>query len=71
MPRIWVIYLHSKLYNHFSYGICGFTYRMVELDIAFLYIWSRVWGISYAVGPNVVTVQTPQRPFPFDGGGRS
>jgi hypothetical protein len=26
-----------------------------------LYIWSRVWGIIYVVGPGVVTVQTPQR----------
>jgi hypothetical protein len=25
---------------------------------------SRVWGIIYAVGPGVATVQTPQRPFP-------
>jgi hypothetical protein len=31
---------------------------MVESDI--------VWGIIYAVGPNVVTLQTPQRPFPSD-----
>jgi hypothetical protein len=39
---------------------------MVELDIVLLYIWSCVWGIIYAVGPGVVTVQTPRRPFPCD-----
>jgi hypothetical protein len=37
---------------------------MVELDIVLLYIRSRVWGIIYAVGPNVVTVHTPRRPSP-------
>jgi hypothetical protein len=52
----------SKLSNHFSYVICAFTYRMVESDIVLRYIWSRVWGIIYAVGLGVVTVQTPQRP---------
>jgi hypothetical protein len=31
---------------------------MVELDIVLLYIWSRVWGIIYVVGPSVATVQT-------------
>jgi hypothetical protein len=31
-----------------------------------LYIWSCVWGIIYAVGPSVATVQTPKRPFPYD-----
>jgi hypothetical protein len=35
---------------------------MVESDIVLLYIWSRVWGIIYAVGPSLVTVQTPRRP---------
>jgi hypothetical protein len=40
---------------------------MVESDIVLLYIWSRVWGIIYAVGPSVVTVQTHRRPFPCDG----
>jgi hypothetical protein len=39
---------------------------MVESDIVLLHIRSRVWGIIYAVGPDVVTVQTPQRPFPYD-----
>jgi hypothetical protein len=39
---------------------------MVESDIVLLHIRSRVWGIIYAVGPVVVTVQTPQRPFPYD-----
>jgi hypothetical protein len=34
------------------------TYHMVESDIVLLNIWSRVWGVIYAVGP-VVTVQTP------------
>jgi hypothetical protein len=44
---------------------------MVELDIVLLYIQSRVWGIIYAVGPSVATVQTPQRHFPCDGIERS
>jgi hypothetical protein len=35
---------------------------MVESDIVLLYIWSRVWGIMYAVAPSAVTIQTPQRP---------
>jgi hypothetical protein len=39
---------------------------MVELDIVLWYIRSRVWRIIYAVGPGVVIVQTPQRPFPYD-----
>jgi hypothetical protein len=43
---------------------------MIESDIVLLYIWFRVWGIIYAVGPSVVTVQTPRRPFPYDGRGR-
>jgi hypothetical protein len=29
---------------------------MVELDIVFLYIWTRVWGVIYAVGPSMVTI---------------
>jgi hypothetical protein len=44
---------------------------MVELDIVLFYIQSRVWGIIYVVGPNVAIAQTPRRPFPCDGGGRS
>jgi hypothetical protein len=43
---------------------------MVELDIFLLYIQSHVWGVIYAVGPSVVTVQTPRRPFPYDNRGR-
>jgi hypothetical protein len=39
---------------------------MVESDIVLLYIRSCVWGIIYAVGPSVVTVPTPRRPFPCD-----
>jgi hypothetical protein len=39
---------------------------MVESDIVLLYIQSHVWGIIYAVGPGVVTVQTLRRPFPCD-----
>jgi hypothetical protein len=39
---------------------------MVESDIVLLYIRSHVWGIIYIVGPGVVTVQTPRRPFPCD-----
>jgi hypothetical protein len=61
----------SKLSNHFYYVICAFTYRMVESDIILWYIQSHVWGIIYAVGSSVATVQTPQRPFPCDGSERS
>jgi hypothetical protein len=39
---------------------------MVELDIVLLYIRSHVCEIIYAVGPGMVTVQTPWRPFPCD-----
>jgi hypothetical protein len=39
---------------------------MVESDVVLLYIRSRVWGIIYAVGPGVVTVQTLRRSFPCD-----
>jgi hypothetical protein len=39
---------------------------MVESDIVLLYIRSRVWGIIYAMGPGVVTVQSPRRSFPCD-----
>jgi hypothetical protein len=39
---------------------------MVESDIVLLYILSRVWGIIYAMGSSVVTVQTLLRPFPYD-----
>jgi hypothetical protein len=61
----------SKISNHFSYVLCAFTYHVVELDIVLLYIWSHVWWIIYAVGPSVVTVQTPRRPFPYGDSGRS
>jgi hypothetical protein len=44
---------------------------MFESDIVLLYIRFRVWGIIYAVGPSVVVVQIPQRPFPCNGNGRS
>jgi hypothetical protein len=39
---------------------------MIELDIVLLYIWSYVWGIFYAVGHGVATLQTPRRYFPCD-----
>jgi hypothetical protein len=39
---------------------------MVESDIVLLYMLSRVWGIIYAVGSSVVSVQTPRRPFPCE-----
>jgi hypothetical protein len=39
---------------------------MAESDIVLLYIWSRVWGMIYAVGSGVATVQTRQRLFPCD-----
>jgi hypothetical protein len=43
---------------------------MLESDIILLYIRSRVWGIIYAMGPSVATVQTPRSPFSCDGSGR-
>jgi hypothetical protein len=39
---------------------------MVESNIVLLYIRSCVWGIIYAMGPGVATVQTLRRPFPCD-----
>jgi hypothetical protein len=39
---------------------------MIELDIVLLYIRSYVWGIFYAVGHGVATLQTPRRYFPCD-----
>jgi hypothetical protein len=59
------------LSNHFSYVICAFRYRMVESDIVLLYIRFRASAIIYTVGPSVVTVQSPRRPFPYDGSERS
>jgi hypothetical protein len=44
---------------------------MVESDIILLYIRSRVLGIIFVVGPSVVGVQIPRRPFPCDGSERS
>jgi hypothetical protein len=35
---------HSMSFIHFSYVICGFTYRIVELVFVLSYIWSYVWG---------------------------
>jgi hypothetical protein len=39
---------------------------MVELDIVLLYVRYHVWGIISTVRPDVATVQTPRRPFPYD-----
>jgi hypothetical protein len=39
---------------------------VVESDILLLYIRSHIWGIMYAVGPCVATIQTPWRTFPYD-----
>jgi hypothetical protein len=39
---------------------------MIESDIVLLYIRCHVWGIIYVVGPSVVTVYTPRRPYPYD-----
>ncbi len=40
---------HSKSFIHFSYVICAFTYRIVELVFVLSYIRSRVWGsIEYS-----------------------
>jgi hypothetical protein len=39
----------SKSFICFSYVICAFTYRIVELVFILSYIWSRVWGpIEYS-----------------------
>jgi hypothetical protein len=35
---------HSKSFIHFSYVICAFSYRILELVFVLSYIWSRVWG---------------------------
>jgi hypothetical protein len=35
---------HSKSFIRFSYVICAFTYRIVELVFVLSYIWSCVWG---------------------------
>jgi hypothetical protein len=35
---------HSKSFIPFSYVICAFTYRIIELVFVLSYIWSRVWG---------------------------
>jgi hypothetical protein len=40
---------HSKSFIHFSYVICAFTYRIVELVFVLSYMWSRVWwSIEYS-----------------------
>jgi hypothetical protein len=40
---------HSKPFIHFSFVICAFIYRIVELVFALLYIRSHVWGsIEYS-----------------------
>jgi hypothetical protein len=40
---------HSKLFIRFSYIICAFIYRIVELVFVLLYIWSCVWwSIKYS-----------------------
>jgi hypothetical protein len=39
---------------------------MVESDIILLSIRSLIWGIIYAVGPDLAAVQTTRRPFPCD-----
>jgi hypothetical protein len=40
---------HSKSFIRFSYVICAFTYRVVELAFFLSYIQSRVWGsIEYS-----------------------
>jgi hypothetical protein len=45
----WVITNHTKSFIRFSYGICAFTYCIVELVFVLLYIWSRVLGsIEYS-----------------------
>jgi hypothetical protein len=40
---------HSKSFIHFSYVICTFTYRIVQLVFVLLYVRSCVWGsIEYS-----------------------
>jgi hypothetical protein len=43
---------HSKSFIRFSYVICAFTYRIVELVFVLSYIWSHFWGsIEYSGTP--------------------
>jgi hypothetical protein len=40
---------HSKSFIRWSYVICAFMYRIVELVFILSYIWSHVWGsIEYS-----------------------
>jgi hypothetical protein len=49
LPRSGWFANHSKLFIRFSYVICAFTYRIVELVFVLSYIWSCVWGsIEYS-----------------------
>jgi hypothetical protein len=49
LPRSGWFANHSKSFIHFSYVICAFIYRIVELVFVLSYIRSRVWGsIEYS-----------------------
>jgi hypothetical protein len=49
LPRSGWFINHSKSFISFSYVICAFTYRTVELVFVLLYVWSHVWGsIEYS-----------------------
>jgi hypothetical protein len=49
LPQSGWFTIHSKSFIWFSYIICTFTYRIVELVFILSYIWSRVWGsIEYS-----------------------
>jgi hypothetical protein len=49
LPRSGWFTNHSKSFICFSYVICAFTYRIVELVFILSYIWSCVWGsIEYS-----------------------
>jgi hypothetical protein len=49
LPRSGWFINHSKSFIRFSYIICAFTYRIVELVFVLSYIQPRVWGsIEYS-----------------------
>jgi hypothetical protein len=49
LPRSGWFAHHSKSFIRWSYAICAFTYRIVELVFVLSYIWFPVWGaIEYS-----------------------
>jgi hypothetical protein len=58
-PGVSKITNHSKSFIRFSYIICAFKYRIVELVFALSYILSMFEDQSSIVGPGVVTITWP------------